>query len=57
MNTRFEFGPFAVDPANQRLLEEGQPIAVTPKVYRGPYEYSVPGHTADFTPQHQPEGA
>jgi cytochrome c oxidase subunit 1 len=28
-----------------------------PSVYRGPYEYSVPGHPADFTPQHLPEGA
>jgi len=25
------------------------------EVYRGPYEYSVPGHTADFTPQNEPE--
>jgi cytochrome c oxidase subunit 1 len=24
-------------------------------VYRGPYEYSVPGHAADFTPQNSPE--
>jgi len=24
-----------------------------PKVYRGPYEYSVPGHTTDFLPQDQ----
>jgi cytochrome c oxidase subunit 1 len=24
------------------------------KVYRGPYEYSVPGHAADFTPQNEP---
>jgi cytochrome c oxidase subunit 1 len=24
-------------------------------VYRGPYEYSQPGHEADFTPQNQPE--
>jgi len=23
-------------------------------VYRGPYEYSVPGHAADFTPQNEP---
>jgi cytochrome c oxidase subunit 1 len=29
----------------------------TPKVYRGPYEYSVPGHHGDFVPQHVPEGA
>jgi cytochrome c oxidase subunit I len=25
-----------------------------PVVYRGPYEYSVPGHPTDFTPQNQP---
>jgi cytochrome c oxidase subunit I len=25
-----------------------------PEVYRPPYEYSVPGQTKDFTPQHQP---
>jgi cytochrome c oxidase subunit I len=25
-----------------------------PVVYRGPYEYSVPGHAQDFTPQNQP---
>ncbi len=25
-----------------------------PAVYRGPYEYSVPGHTEDFVPQHLP---
>jgi cytochrome c oxidase subunit 1 len=24
-------------------------------VYRGPYEYSVPGHPTDFTPQNAPE--
>ncbi|MDQ6632562.1 MAG: cbb3-type cytochrome c oxidase subunit I [Verrucomicrobiota bacterium] len=29
-------------------------FAVTPQVYRGPYEYSVPGHAADFTPQNEP---
>ncbi len=29
-----------------------------PEVYRGPYEYSVPGEARDFTPQHQqPAGA
>ena len=27
-----------------------------PHVYRGPYEYSVPGHATDFTPQNEPEG-
>jgi cytochrome c oxidase subunit 1 len=26
-----------------------------PEAYRGPYEYSVPGATKDFTPQHQAE--
>ena len=30
-------------------------FAITPKVYRGPYEYSVPGHSSDFTPQNEPE--
>jgi cytochrome c oxidase subunit 1 len=25
-----------------------------PTVYRGPYEYSVPGHATDFTPQNEP---
>jgi cytochrome c oxidase subunit 1 len=24
-----------------------------PEVHRGPYEYSVPGHAKDFTPQNQ----
>ena len=28
---------------------------VVPNVYRGPYEYSVPGHEKDFTPQNEPE--
>jgi cytochrome c oxidase subunit 1 len=26
-----------------------------PEVHRGPYEYSVPGHIEDFTPQNEPE--
>jgi cytochrome c oxidase subunit 1 len=30
-------------------------FAVTPRVHRGPYEYSVPGHATDFTPQNEPE--
>ncbi|HEX3719650.1 MAG TPA: cbb3-type cytochrome c oxidase subunit I [Verrucomicrobiae bacterium] len=25
------------------------------EVFRGPYEYSVPGHSTDFTPQNEPE--
>ena len=29
----------------------------TPVVYRGPYEYSVPGHDTDFTPQTEPPPA
>ena len=28
-----------------------------PVVYRGPYEYSVPGAAKDFTPQFEPERA
>ena len=30
-------------------------FAVTPTVYRGPYEYSVPGASSDFTPQYASE--
>jgi cytochrome c oxidase subunit 1 len=29
-------------------------FAVVPEVHRSPYEYSVPGAAADFTPQNQP---
>jgi cytochrome c oxidase subunit 1 len=29
-------------------------FAKTPTVYRGPYEYSVPGKAKDFTPQNEP---
>jgi cytochrome c oxidase subunit 1 len=32
-------------------------FAKAPIVYRGPYEYSVPGHAADFTPQNEPDKA
>jgi cytochrome c oxidase subunit 1 len=32
-------------------------FAKPPKVYRGPYEYSVPGHATDFTPQNEPDPA
>jgi cytochrome c oxidase subunit 1 len=30
---------------------------VVPTVYRGPYEYSVPGHPTDFSPQNEPDVA
>jgi cytochrome c oxidase subunit 1 len=30
-------------------------FATAPTVYRGPYEYSVPGHATDFTPQNEPD--
>jgi cytochrome c oxidase subunit 1 len=30
-------------------------FAKPPEVHRGPYEYSVPGHTRDFAPQNEPE--
>jgi cytochrome c oxidase subunit 1 len=26
----------------------------TPRVYRGPYEYSVPGRKTDYWPQNEP---
>jgi cytochrome c oxidase subunit 1 len=29
-------------------------FAEAPHVYRGPYEYSVPGHAKDFVPQNEP---
>jgi cytochrome c oxidase subunit 1 len=29
-------------------------FAKVPDVHRGPYEYSVPGHATDFTPQNEP---
>jgi cytochrome c oxidase subunit 1 len=29
-------------------------FAAPPQIYRGPYEYSVPGHDTDFTPQNEP---
>jgi len=32
-------------------------FATTPQVYRGPYEYSVPGVEEDWLPQHRPLGA
>ena len=32
-------------------------FAKVPEVYRGPYEYSVPGHATDFFPQNEPEPA
>jgi len=32
-------------------------FATVPVVYRDPYEYSVPGHSSDFWPQHEPEEA
>jgi cytochrome c oxidase subunit I len=28
-----------------------------PEVFRGPYEYSVPGHAGDFVPQNEPDPA
>src|SRR5215471_6750057 len=30
-------------------------FATAPQVRRGPYEYSVPGHSTDFTPQNEPD--
>jgi hypothetical protein len=33
MNQMYEFGTFRADPAEQLLLHEGQPVALTPKVF------------------------
>ena len=35
----------------------GPSFVTEPVVYRGPYEYSVPGSTTDFTPRFEPEHA
>ncbi len=49
------------NPWNATTLEWATPtppphgnFVTVPKVYRGPYEYSVPGASADFTPQDHP---
>jgi cytochrome c oxidase subunit 1 len=52
------------NPWNATTLEWQTPtppphgnFAKEPIVYRGPYEYSVPGHASDFTPQNEPDKA
>ena len=45
--------------ANSRLSLKAPLAANFPEpvaVYRGPYEYSVPGHPVDFIPQSDPQG-
>jgi cytochrome c oxidase subunit 1 len=51
------------NPWNATTLEWATPtppphgnFPEVPKVYRGPYEYSVPGAKSDFSPQHVEEG-
>jgi cytochrome c oxidase subunit 1 len=50
------------NPWNATTLEWQTPtppphgnFAEPPRIYRGPYEYSVPGHDTDFTPQNEPD--
>ncbi len=50
------------NPWNATTLEWQTPtppphgnFATEPHVYRGPYEYSVPGKPTDFTPQNEPD--
>ena len=50
------------NPWNATTLEWQTPtppphgnFATPPRIYRGPYEYSVPGHDTDFTPQNEPD--
>jgi cytochrome c oxidase subunit 1 len=52
------------NPWNSTTLEWQTPtppphgnFAKVPQVYRGPYEYSVPGKAKDFTPQNEPDSA
>jgi cytochrome c oxidase subunit I len=49
------------NPWNSTTLEWQTPtppphgnFEYAPHIYRGPYEYSVPGHATDFTPQNEP---
>lgn len=53
--------PAGANPWEANTLEWAAPsppphgnFAEMPVVYRGPYEYSVPGRESDFWPQHQP---
>jgi cytochrome c oxidase subunit 1 len=50
------------NPWNSTTLEWQTPtppphgnFTTPPRIYRGPYEYSVPGHDTDFTPQNEPD--
>ena len=63
---RASSGASAVDknPWDATTLEWSAPsppghgnFLTEPIVYRGPYEYSVPGAARDFTPQFEPEKA
>ena len=54
----------SINPWEATTLEWAAPsppphgnFATEPVVYRGPYEYSVPGSKKDFTPQFEPEEA
>jgi cytochrome c oxidase subunit 1 len=46
--TTLEWSATPTPPLPHRNFE------TVPQVYRGPYEYSQPGHATDFTPQNQP---
>ncbi len=53
--------PVGANPWNSTTLEWAAPsppghgnFETAPSAYRGPYEYSVPGSTRDFTPQFEP---
>jgi cytochrome c oxidase subunit 1 len=54
--------PVGINPWDSTTLEWSAPsppghgnFLTEPVVYRGPYEYSVPGAAKDFTPQFEPE--
>jgi cytochrome c oxidase subunit I len=55
-------GQVGTNPWHSTTLEWQTPtppphgnFAEPPHIYRGPYEYSVPGHDTDFTPQNEPD--
>jgi len=57
----FKGKPAGQNPWHANTLEWTLPsppvhgnFSETPHVFRGPYEYSVPGHTEDFWPQNEP---
>ena len=62
-NTRSRFCGSMPRPVSRIAMDATSPplahgnFATAPTVYRGPYEYSFPGHEFDYFPQNVPEPA